>query len=156
MRRKLKGNDPSALEAHLGYWLRLVSNAVSHAFTRKVEGAGVTVAEWAFMRTLYDFEALAPTQLAERMGMTKGAVTKLADRLIEKDLIVRRADPADGRAQTLALKPSGRRLAPTLAALADENDLAFFRVLDRRERDELKRLLRKIAAKHGLTNIPTD
>ena len=36
----------SALDAHLGYWLRAVSNHVSHAFKTKVERHGVTVAEW--------------------------------------------------------------------------------------------------------------
>ena len=32
----------SALEDHLGYWLRYVSNQVSHAFSLKVAGAWAT------------------------------------------------------------------------------------------------------------------
>src|SRR5471032_730570 len=97
-------HTPSAsdLTAHLGYWLRYVSNHVSQAFARKVEAHGVTVAEWVLMRQLLDEQALAPSRLAERMGMTRGAITKLADRLIAKSLMVRAADPEDGRAQTLA------------------------------------------------------
>ena len=35
----------SPLESHLGYWLRVVSNHVSHGFKSKVEAHGVTVAE---------------------------------------------------------------------------------------------------------------
>lgn len=58
---------PSALEAHLGYWLRMVSNAVSHSFARKLEREGVTVAEWVFLRALYDAGQIAPSQLAEAM-----------------------------------------------------------------------------------------
>lgn len=42
------------LTAHLGYWLRYVSNHVSQAFARKVEANGVTVAEWVLMRRLLD------------------------------------------------------------------------------------------------------
>jgi hypothetical protein len=42
--------DVSQLEAHLGYWLRAVSNHVSHAFKMKVETHGVTVAEWVVLR----------------------------------------------------------------------------------------------------------
>ena len=74
----------------------------------------MTVAEWVLMRQLLDEEALAPSRLAERMGMTRGAITKLADRLIAKSLLVRAADPEDGRAQTLALTPAGRALVPEL------------------------------------------
>ena len=46
----------SDLTAHTGYWLRMVSNAVSQDFARKVADEGVTVAEWSFMRALYDAE----------------------------------------------------------------------------------------------------
>ncbi|MFN3609906.1 MAG: MarR family winged helix-turn-helix transcriptional regulator, partial [Hyphomonas sp.] len=122
----LRSQTVSALETHLGYWLRMVSNAVSQAFARSLEAEGVTVAEWVFLRTLYDFERLSPSHLADALGMTRGAVTKLADRLIEKGLTAREADPEDGRAQLLALTPPARKLVPRLAALADANDAAFF------------------------------
>src|SRR5690242_15425598 len=108
---------PSELQAHLGYWLRAVSNAVSQGFARAIEAEGVTVAEWVVLRMLYDVESIAPGQLAQRMGMTKGAISKLADRLVVKGLVVRRADPEDGRAQSLALLPVGRALVPKLAEL---------------------------------------
>src|SRR6202453_5123417 len=116
----------SDLTAHLGYRLRYVSNHVSQTFARKVEAHGVTVAEWVLMRQLLGEEALAPSRLAERMGMTRGAVSKLADRLIRKSLLVRTADPQDGRAQTLSLTRAGSSMVPRLAALADANDAAFF------------------------------
>ena len=55
------------LAAHLGYWLRYVSNHVSQGFARKVEAHGVTVAEWVLMRSLLDDQEVAPSRLAERM-----------------------------------------------------------------------------------------
>src|SRR3546814_13879949 len=116
----------SDLSAHVGYWLRYVSNHVSHAFARKVEAHGVTVAEWVLMRQLLEETALAPSHLADRMGMTRGAISKLADRLIAKSMLVRAADPKDGRAQTLALTSASRPLVPQLAALPHAHDTAFF------------------------------
>jgi DNA-binding MarR family transcriptional regulator len=147
---------PSDLHAHLGYWLRTVSNAVSQGFARKVEAEGVTVAEWVFMRALYDAEGIAPFQLAERMGMTKGAISKLADRLVDKTLVKRTASEDGGRGQALALTPSGRRLVPRLAELADINDAEFFGALTPGERARLERTLRKIARDRGLTAMTTD
>ena len=63
----------SSLELHLGYWLRYVSNHVSHAFALKLAAAEVTAAEWVVLRELYDFSESAPSALAERLGMTRGA-----------------------------------------------------------------------------------
>jgi DNA-binding MarR family transcriptional regulator len=146
----------SDLTDHLGYWLRYVSNHVSQAFARKVEAHGVTVAEWVLMRELLDDEALAPSRLADRIGMTRGAITKLADRLIAKSMLMRKADPGDGRAQTLALTVKGRRLVPELAALADANDAEFFDHLAPKDRAALLRILRGIVEKRGLRSVPVD
>jgi len=56
------------------------------------------------------------------MGRTRGAISKLADRLAAKALIVRTGSEDDRRFQTLTLTPAGRKLTPTLAALADKSD----------------------------------
>ena len=101
-------------------------------------------------------DTFAPSRLAERMGMTRGAITKLADRLVAKSLLTRKADPEDGRAQTLTLTAKGRRLVPELAALADANDAEFFDLLAPKDRAALLRILREIVEKRGLKSLPID
>jgi DNA-binding MarR family transcriptional regulator len=146
----------SELTAHLGFWLRAVSNHVSHAFAARLEGKGVTVAEWVLMRTLHGQEPMAPSRIAETMGMTRGAITKLADRLIAKDLVTRVPSPDDGRAQTLALTAQGAKLVPVLAELADQNDTEFFSMLSPSERQTLERLLRRMVAEGRMRATPVD
>ncbi|MCF3931828.1 MarR family transcriptional regulator [Acuticoccus sp. M5D2P5] len=145
----------SDLDSHLGYWLRMVSNAVSQRFARAMEAEGVTVAEWVVLRMLFDVDGIAPSMLAERMGMTRGAISKLAERLIDKGLVARAPNPDDKRAHTLALTGQGRALVPRLAVLADDNDASFFGALRAEERRALRRLLEKIAAAHDV-KTPTD
>ncbi|WP_170985013.1 MarR family winged helix-turn-helix transcriptional regulator [Roseomonas sp. AR75] len=145
-----------ALTDHLGYWLRLVSNHVSQGFARLVEAEGVTVAEWVVLRVLHDAEDLAPSQLAEAMGMTRGAISKLADRLLAKGLIARRDNAEDARSHRLRLTAAGRRLVPKLAALADRNDAAFFAHLTAAERAAVEQVLRDIVGRRGLTDMPLD
>jgi len=146
---------PSDLTAHLGFWLRAVSNHVSHAFAGKLADKGVTVAEWVMMRALYT-KPRSPSDIADEMSMTRGAITKLADKLIGRSLIVRRASREDGRAQTLALTPQGRSLVPELAALADKNDAEFFGGLTATERKTLERLLKQLVAHGRMTAMPTE
>jgi DNA-binding MarR family transcriptional regulator len=146
----------SRLSDHLGYWLRQVSNHVSQSFARRLDGKGVTTAEWVLMRVLYESDGLAPTCVAEQMGMTRGAISKLADRLIEKDMLARADNPDDKRGHTLSLTAKGRGLLPELGRLADENDEAFFRGLTPAERSRLEGTLRKIVEQQGFKAPPVD
>lgn len=151
-----RSTSSSELTSHVGFWLRYVSNHVSLAFARKVEAHGVTVAEWVLMRHLLDVDALAPSRLAERMGMTRGAISRLSDRLLAKALVKRTDDRSDGRAHTLSLTPAGRALVPKLAALADANDAEFFDHLTPTERASLLHILQGVIEKRGLTRVPVD
>jgi DNA-binding MarR family transcriptional regulator len=152
----LRPTSISALETHLGYWLRFVSNQVSHAFSVKVAGSGVTVAEWVILRELYDCDSIAPSAIAGKIGMTRGAISKLADRLVAKSLITRSAGAHDRRYQALALTKEGRRLVPKLAALADQNDAEFFNHLAPAERTAIEAAMREIVRRFGLRSIPVD
>lgn len=146
----------SNLEDHLGYWLRYVSNQVSQAFARKVLARDVTVAEWVMLRVLFEHDALAPSVLAERLGMTRGAISKLGDRLVAKGLITRTADKNDRRFQELAITAAGRALAPELAALADQNDAEFFSHLTAADRTAIVRIMQDIVRRRGLRTLPVD
>lgn len=151
-----KNHKISDLETHVGYWLRYVSNHVSHAFSLKVEGECVTVAEWVLLREMLDAGTVNPSQLAEAVGMTRGAVSKLIERLSRKKLVLRSASDGDRRYQTVELTATGKRLVPILARLADENDREFFGHLKTNERTGLMGLLQDIVRRHGWKDLPVD
>ncbi len=97
---------------------------------------------------------MAPSALAERLGMTRGSISKLADRLEAKTLIERSADQDDGRYQSLALTKAARGFVPQLATLADENEAEFFAHLTPAERAMLETVLKDIVRRKGLRNVP--
>lgn len=146
----------SSLQDHLGYWLRYVSNHVSHAFRRKLEGRGVTVAEWVILRALYGQNAAVPSKVAGSLGMTRGAISKLVDRLMDKRLVTRKSNRKDRRFQSVALTVQGAALVPELAALADQNDHEFFGGLSEPERRALGRVMKKLVRLNNLKTIPTE
>ena len=151
-----KNIEVSDLEKHAGYWLRFVSNHVSHAFARKVEAQGVTVAEWVLLRQMLEAGAANPSHLADAVGMTRGAVSKLVERLCRKKLAVRSSSDGDRRYQTVELTAAGRRLVPILGQLADDNDREFFGHLKPEERNSLVRLLQDVVRRHGWKDLPVD
>ena len=107
-------------------------------------------------RELYGEAEMAPSRLADKIGLTRGAISKLADRLIAKGFLTRTADLSDGRAHTLALTTKGRGLIPKLATLADQNDAEFFDHLSAQERATVERVLKEIVKKRGLKSIPVN
>lgn len=149
--------NASQLTSHIGFWMRRVSNSVSHAFARKLEASGVTVAEWVVLREMYGGDdTTSPSAVARLTGLTRGAVSKLADRLLAKGLVTRREASGDRRYQDLELTPAALRLVPALAKLADQNDAEFFGALSGNERKTLTALLKKVAARNRLTHIPIE
>ena len=49
----------------------------------------------------------SPSELAEQLGLTTGAMTKVLDRLQQAGYVTRTADPADRRRITIAADPAG-------------------------------------------------
>ena len=151
MARKIEVSD---LEKHIGYWLRFVSNHVSHAFMQKVEAKGVTVAEWAVMREMLEAGPVNPSQLAERLGMTRGAISKLVERLCGKALVERTASNGDRRYQSVTLTAKGEKLVPKLAQLADDNDREFFGHLSMEQQSDFVQRLKDVVHRHGWKDTP--
>ncbi|WP_210416307.1 MarR family winged helix-turn-helix transcriptional regulator [Leptospira idonii] len=145
----------SHLKSHIGFWMRLVSNQVSSSFARKLEKSGVTVAEWVVLREMFDCgDTFPPSQIAELTGLSRGAVSKLTDRLLEKKMVTRKESETDRRYQELKLTKEAKVLIPKLGVLADENDDQFFSVLTKAERKTLTDLLMKTAELNQFNKMP--
>lgn len=146
----------SGFESHLGYWLRRVSNSVSSGFSQSLQAKQTSVAEWVLLRQLWDRTEATPGEMAEALAMTRGAISKIIDKLELKGWIRSKINPEDNRGQLLSLSAAGRRVVPKLAEIADRNDQRFFSCLDSEERSALRHLLGKLATHHQLHDVPVE
>jgi len=150
------GRHIPKLESHLGYWLRRVSNEVSGAFSRALQEKQTSVAEWVLLRELHERGRAAPGELADVLGLTRGAVSKIIDKLEAKDWVQTDPNEDDQRSRLLSLTRAGRRSLPLLAEIADRNDAHFFDCLNAREKSTLRELLTRLADHHHIQNVPTE
>ena len=133
------------LDASLAHRLRLASAHVSQVQAATLAPHGVTLAEWTTLRTLYALGAVAPSALADACGLTRGAVTKLVDRLRAKRLVVRAAaGREDRRYQTIALTGAGATLVPVLAGVVADAEARVFADLSADDRDDLSNALASV------------
>ena len=154
MNRLVPYPEASPLEAHLGFWVRFVSNHVSARFQNLLEAKGITVTEWVALRTLFDRPQSSHAELIQALGMTKGAASKVVSRLEEKGLARRQFAEGSAREQVLTLTRKGLALVPQLAALADQNDAHFFGHLGPKERQGLLKAFQALVSHHQLKEIP--
>lgn len=82
-------------------------------------------------------------------------MSKLIERLVQKDLVSRAEATHDRRFQDVRLTSAGRILVPKLAAIADQNDNEFFSQLPVGERERLVATLKKLVAVNNLNKVPT-
>jgi DNA-binding MarR family transcriptional regulator len=138
---------PGDHQAELRLWLRLLT------CTTLIEGEIRRRLRDAFDVTLPRFDLMAQLdkttggmtlgELSERMMVSNGNVTGLAERLVAQGLLDRRPSPSDRRAHLVSLTPEGRRVFRTMARTHENWIAELFSGLSPDEIDTLMRLLAK-------------
>src|ERR1700722_11856110 len=95
------------LENHLGYWLRRISNRVSGTFARALQTRQTSVAEWVMLQHLRQRPRTTAGEFADALSLTRGAVSKIIDKLEAKNWIECSTKREDHRVQLLFLTPKG-------------------------------------------------
>lgn len=95
---------------------------VDQVFRRATNPLGLTVIEWYILRALYEKDGQHASELARAVGRAATSFTPNLDRLSEKKLIERRADPRDRRAVRIYLTPEGEKMQSDVKKSAKEID----------------------------------
>jgi DNA-binding MarR family transcriptional regulator len=103
----------------LPYQLSITSNAVSDLIARGYRGRfGLKVPEWRLMAVLGETDSATQRELVTATAMDKVSVNRASKALVERGLIGRAPNAADGRSHHLALTPTGRELYDQIVPLA--------------------------------------
>jgi DNA-binding MarR family transcriptional regulator len=81
---------------------------LDQTFGQVVQPLGLTVIEWYIMRALYHQDGQHASELARAVGRAATSFTPNLDKLQNKGLIERRADPSDRRAVRIYLTQQGQ------------------------------------------------
>jgi MarR family 2-MHQ and catechol resistance regulon transcriptional repressor len=138
-------------ETALRLWIALARcyATYSKAVSCKVQEYGLTTPQFGIIEALHHLGPLSLGELADKLLVTGGNVTYVMDRLEEQGLVVRERSPTDRRIVQAKLTARGQELIskvfPGHAAYIEE--LAGH--LEPGEREELRRLLKKLGRAVG-------
>ena len=139
-------HDPTD-EPRLGALLRLVWERIRAEISEEAARSGYDDLRDVHLQVFRypSPEGLRPTELAAQLGLSKQSANDLVGHLERTGYLVRRPDPADGRARVMHLTARGRRLERTVKQAADAAEKRVARILGAGRAKELKRLLSTLA-----------
>lgn len=152
--RRYPDLDAGAVEATL-VMLRVASD-VLEAFAAHLARKGTSQGRFAVLMMLerYEHSALLPSELAEKVGVTRATMTGLLDGLEKEGFVQRRQHPEDRRALTVHLTECGRAFLDNMLPEHYRRITALMGGLDQDERRQLVHLLSKVAANTGAIRDP--
>jgi DNA-binding MarR family transcriptional regulator len=141
---------PGDHKAELRLWLRLLTctTLIEGEIRRRLrDNFDVTLPRFDMMAQLdRSPNGMTLGELSQRMMVSNGNVTGLADRLVTQGLLDRKPSPTDRRAQIVSLTAEGRRTFRTMARTHENWAAEIFGELNATEIEELLRLLAKTKA----------
>lgn len=139
---------PSELMDSTSFLLkRLGFGAKARSFAA-FEQAGHSPYQYAVLAALDEGHRETQAAIADTLGYDRSQLVGILDELEEQHLIERRRDTADRRRHLVVLTPDGKKALAKLRSLSKKLDDEYFAPLDHEEREELHRLLFKLAERH--------
>ena len=138
---------------HLGLLLGRAAILKDRIIDTHMEPHGITAAQFKVLIIMAQFGVDTPAELCRNLSLDSGSMTRMLDRLEQKDLLSRKRSELDRRQVQLVLTTEGQRLADMLPNIGAKalNQLAG--VLEPGELETLERILKKmlIAAGDSIT-----
>ncbi len=113
------------LEASFSFQLLRTAHGVQVHHQRALGGEAVTLSQFWVLKVVCDGAAFRPSDVARRLGVHPGDVTRLIRGLSAKGLLTRSRRGDDQRALHLAPTPKGELVAAGMAAAVARADAAL-------------------------------
>ncbi|WP_109356450.1 MarR family winged helix-turn-helix transcriptional regulator [Sphingorhabdus sp. EL138] len=133
------------LDDFIPYQLSTASNAVSDLISSEYKSRfGLKIPEWRVMAVLGNRGASTQRQLVEATLMDKVTVNRAVKTLVDRQLLGRSPNNADGRSHHLMLSQNGRDLYDQIMPAAEAMEKKVMTVLTDDDQRHLSEMLAKI------------
>ena len=120
-------------------------------FAARLEPLSLNPGDVGILRLIAAETSLSQQGLANRLGVAPSRVVVLIDALEKNNLVARERSARDRRTYELHLTDEGRAVMKEMRTIGSSHEAEITAALSAVEREELIRLLEKIASSHDLT-----
>jgi MarR family transcriptional regulator, lower aerobic nicotinate degradation pathway regulator len=144
-----EANAPERLRSLPSRLLSLAAGYAQRQVSERLATAGSRKWHYATLAALAEFGPDSQSGLSERTGIYRSDLVATINELTARGLVVRAADPADGRRNAISLTEEGRRHLKRLDALIADGEAEFLAPLSAADRTELTRILKLVVGHHS-------
>ncbi|WP_051532185.1 MarR family winged helix-turn-helix transcriptional regulator [Brackiella oedipodis] len=138
--------------------MRIITVSIERKLDQELQPLGLTAAQWKPLALIGRGRVKTATELARRLEIDSGAITRLLDRLEKKGLVRRCTSQTDKRVTNLYLTDKSQQINDQISNSIEKVLDAHFDELSPEELDTLRSILKKIIARvrpHILKPIDT-
>lgn len=144
--------DRTAPPVGSAFLLTQLGTFAASAFAERIARLDLTPPQTGLIRVVALGPGRSQQELARQLGTPPTRLVALVDGLEERGLLERRRNPQDRRLHAVHLGPAGEKIMGEVRAVAREHEDAVLAALDAGERAQLRSLLGRLAAAHGLVD----
>jgi DNA-binding MarR family transcriptional regulator len=126
--------------------LRQISNATSSGSRKLAKASDVSVSQFIALQEINRASLLSPSQLAERMSLSRGTITLLMRKLEGRGLVSRVPDTVDKRRHFFSLTDNGKSVLNNAPELLHEKFTRAFGQLEAWEQSSIVAALERVAS----------
>jgi DNA-binding MarR family transcriptional regulator len=130
----------------LGRIFGLIHRQTRMHFHREFQKYGLGSGGHIFILILSEKEGISQKTLTDKVHFDKAHTTRMIQKLIDRDYVIRKQDEDDKRVYRLFLAEKGKQLVPELQSIMHRWHDTLLKGLSEAEKKELTRLLQKIAS----------
>lgn len=136
-------------ERSAGYLANQMARLFAKGLHERIRPLGLAPAQFMTLLALWDEDGIAQRELVQHLDVEQATMANTLTRMERDGLIERRANPADGRSQTIHLTPRAKALrAPATAAALAQNEAALADFSEEDRKTFLALMQRAINAMH--------
>lgn len=130
--------------SHIRLILWKSAKAVEKLDQESIARTGLSLTDFAIMEALLHKGPMTINRIGDKVLLTSGSMTAAVNRLENRGMVQRIQDPADGRCFFVHLTKTGRKTIQEAFENHQKRLESAVEILDKDERDELVRLLKKL------------
>ncbi|MFT9846688.1 MarR family winged helix-turn-helix transcriptional regulator [Aneurinibacillus sp. REN35] len=130
---------------HLLHTMQIFTNHAAIKWT-KAFNQEIGISPLIVLSKLKHHGRLKQSELANKLGLTPGAITNIADKLIKKSYVVREFNTDDRRVVYLVITDEGRKILDKAIEASNEIQLEIFQAISKSEQKQLLQIYQKLIA----------
>jgi DNA-binding MarR family transcriptional regulator len=146
------GDSTDAQAAEMARAIHALADCCQDKELRSFSRFGLTVAEGRFLEALGEWDFSTPGAIAEALSVARSRVTRVADGLVHKGLVIRYESESDRRFQRLCLTDKGKETLSQAKAYRENVHVRLLAGFDGARRrsllSDLKLLAERMDAAH--------